>query len=198
MCPDRELLSAYVDGEVPSPWNERVAEHLTTCRSCASVVAGYASLARRLEEAPCPDEAAIVARCRERLELDLGRRGESAHWTEVRGGAWRRSGYAWRRSVSLPLPLAAAAALALLLLAGLSTANLLSSGRAAKPVLAAAEVVPNGAQQVSMDNVLRFLDSQNAQVTVTINLPSETTFSEPGTPVIVRAPRGASKGDGTP
>lgn len=41
-----------------------------------------------------------------------------------------------------------------------------------------------------MDSILRFLDSQNAQVTVTINLPSEATFSQPGNPVIVRAPRG--------
>jgi hypothetical protein len=40
-----------------------------------------------------------------------------------------------------------------------------------------------------MDGILRYLNNQNAQVTLTINLPSEATFSQQGTPVIVRAPK---------
>ena len=35
-----------------------------------------------------------------------------------------------------------------------------------------------------MERILRYLDSQNAQVTLTINLHSETDFGEAGTPVI--------------
>ena len=41
MCPDRGLLSAYVDGEVPSPWKERLAAHLSECPSCAAQAARF-------------------------------------------------------------------------------------------------------------------------------------------------------------
>ncbi|MBU1079772.1 MAG: zf-HC2 domain-containing protein, partial [Spirochaetes bacterium] len=35
MCPDRELLSAWADGEVPSPWRETIDRHVAACESCA-------------------------------------------------------------------------------------------------------------------------------------------------------------------
>ena len=183
MCPDRELLSAYMDGEVPSPWKERIAEHLASCAKCSAVVRDYGSLSENLASAPCPGEAGIVERGRTRFEAELAsraavpRRASLSHFE--RG----------QRMISVPLPLAAAAAIAILALAGLNTVNLIASNHGPKPALATAEVVPHGAQQVSMDDVLHYLDSQNAQLTLTIKLPSEATFNEPGTPVIVRAPR---------
>ncbi|HOX31389.1 MAG TPA: zf-HC2 domain-containing protein [Spirochaetales bacterium] len=187
MCPDRGLLSAYADGEVPSPWNARIAEHVAGCAACGSALERYASLGRRLSSEPLPNEKAIVARGRERLERELAAR--AAGRTAPAFGSLPRAGRAWGRSLSLPLPLAAAAALVLFLLAGLTTANLLAGGREARPALAAAEIAPEGAEQASMERILRYLDSQNAQVTLTINLPSETDFGEAGTPVIVRAPK---------
>ena len=195
MCPDRELLSAYVDGEVPSPWRERIAEHLAGCGACSAAVERYASLGARLREGACPGEADIVARGKIRFDAMLAAAGardsrfEDAAPARPRG---RSAAGLWTRSVSLPLPMAAAAALVLFLLAGLAAAGLLrpNSGRA--PVLASAEVVPNAAHEVSMDSILRYLNTQNAQVTLTINLPSEATFNEPGTPVIVRAPKSGS------
>ena len=33
-CPDSDLFSAYVDGEVPSPWKEKLEVHLETCKEC--------------------------------------------------------------------------------------------------------------------------------------------------------------------
>jgi anti-sigma factor RsiW len=184
MCPDRELLSAYADGEVPSPWNERIADHLASCEACSAVVEEFSCLGGRLRAESCPGESAIVDRGRARLDRELESAARSASWNRP-----RRPGSAWGRSISLPLPLAAAAALALLLFAGLSAASLFRSAPGSSPALASAEVAPNGAHQVSMDGILRYLDSQNAQVTVTIKLPSETTFNEPGNPVIVRAPK---------
>jgi len=190
MCPDRELLSAYADGEVPSPWKERIAEHLASCEACSAAVERYASLGARLRAQACPGEDAIVARVRARLEGALASRpaaGEAGRLLSSFGAA--RPDSSWHRRISLPLPVAAAAAAAILFFAGLAASTLLRPARNAPPTLAAAEVIPSGAQPVSMDGILRYLDSQNAQVTLTINLPSETTFGEPGMPVIVRAPR---------
>ena len=52
MCPDRDLVSAYVDGEVPSPWRERLEEHLASCPNCAALAASYAALGERLRAEP--------------------------------------------------------------------------------------------------------------------------------------------------
>lgn len=192
MCPDRDLLSAYADGEVPSPWKERIAEHLASCGNCAAVVERYESLRARFRADACSGEVAMVERVRARVERDLASRPASPRGSFVPGRvAW--PGTTRGRRVSLPLPLAAAAAAALLFFAGLAAAGLFRPSGSAVPALASAEVIPNGAQEVSMDGILRYLDSQNAQVTLTINLPSETTFGEPGNPVIVRASK-ANKG----
>lgn len=34
-CPDSDLFSAYVDGEVPSPWSEKLEKHIASCSKCA-------------------------------------------------------------------------------------------------------------------------------------------------------------------
>ena len=43
-CPDTSLYSAYVDGEVPSPWKEKLEAHLATCESCRAVERRYRAL----------------------------------------------------------------------------------------------------------------------------------------------------------
>jgi len=34
MCPDPQLLSIYMDGELPSPWKEKMEGHLSECSEC--------------------------------------------------------------------------------------------------------------------------------------------------------------------
>jgi thioredoxin-related protein len=34
MCPDPQLLSIYLDGELPSPWKEKMQEHFAQCPRC--------------------------------------------------------------------------------------------------------------------------------------------------------------------
>jgi len=101
MCPDRELLSAYFDGEVPSPWRERIAEHLASCADCAAVVAGYEELARELKADAAAGEAQALARGRARLEGLLAAPALPSAASSVPSP--------WKRSVRLPLPAAAAA-----------------------------------------------------------------------------------------
>ena len=44
ICPDTSLYSAYVDGEVPSPWKEKLEEHLASCEKCRAVESRYRTL----------------------------------------------------------------------------------------------------------------------------------------------------------
>ncbi|MGL4982969.1 MAG: anti-sigma factor family protein [Treponemataceae bacterium] len=37
-CPNKELLSAYVDGEVSALWNTQIAEHSKECESCSNAI----------------------------------------------------------------------------------------------------------------------------------------------------------------
>ena len=43
-CPDRNLYSAYVDGEVPSPWKEKLEEHLASCEKCRAAESRYRAM----------------------------------------------------------------------------------------------------------------------------------------------------------
>ncbi|HOT62647.1 MAG TPA: zf-HC2 domain-containing protein, partial [Treponemataceae bacterium] len=43
-CPDQDLYSAYVDGEVPSPWKEKLEAHASKCPTCRRAVERFASV----------------------------------------------------------------------------------------------------------------------------------------------------------
>lgn len=199
MCPDRDLISAYVDGEVPSPWSERLEEHLADCHDCAAVAEGYRALGSRLRADQAFDEAASLSRLRSRVELlleDMPAAGSRAS----RGLRLQRSWSALRRQVSLPMPIAAAAALLVLLLAGATTLLALKPARTASIPTASIQTVASGEispvafeannQPASMDELLRYLEARDGQVTLTINLPSGTTFGSSGKPVIMRTNQG--------
>ena len=209
MCPDRDLVSAFVDGEVPSPWRERLEEHLASCAKCASLAAKYTALGERLRAELAADDAASLARGRAKLDALLSSRAEAeVSGMPAVGGATildasRRS---WRRSVSLPLPLAAAAALLAVLLGGSAAMVALRPSRGpAIQAVASGEIAPPSsqarAQPASMDELLRYLDAQGGQVTLTIKLPDETTFGSAGKPVIMRSGqvlRGTTVGGSSP
>ena len=100
-----------------------------------------------------------------------------------------------RRFVSLPLPIAAAAAILVLLLGTATTLLALkpSRGVAAIQTVASGEITPFAteakAQPSSMEELLRYLDARDGQVTLTIKLPTGTTFGSAGKPVIMRSAR---------
>ena len=183
MCPDHDLVSAYVDGEVPSPWREHIEEHLATCKDCAAVAAAYTGLGARLRSVASGDEAESLAHGR--LRLDSLLRDSAAPAKPIAG----------RRFVNLPLPVAAAAAILVLVLGTATTLLALkpSRGTAAIQTVASGEISPLAteakAQPASMDELLRYLDARDGQVTLTIKLPSGTTFGSAGKPVIMRSGR---------
>jgi Putative zinc-finger len=109
MCPDRDLLSAYFDGEIPAPWEREMAAHVAGCRRCASLLEGMQRTRRALAGEEEQDWRAPMERVRRRI---------LAHEP-----AGRSRFAALRRQVSIPLPVAVLAA-ALLLTFGISLAAL--------------------------------------------------------------------------
>jgi len=184
MCPDTELLSAWMDGEVPPPWRDRISAHVDGCEACAKRVSAWKGLSGLLRSSGSFDEAAVVGRIRSRLDDRLGRsQGVEVGPRSGKLGLFRNLA----GKVSLSFPAAAAAALALLLAGGFSGGLLAgSSGLARGERTANANLA--SASSSNMDSLVRYLEAQNAQVSVTIQLPQNASFPASGEPMIVKTP----------
>lgn len=113
ICPDSNLYSALADGEVPSPWKEKLEAHVKSCAACQKRVARYQNLRSLLRNGA---EAMTREKLEEsylkliaRREAALSNHGETRETAEA-GAAkpfLRFPGWA-RASISLPLPALAA------------------------------------------------------------------------------------------
>lgn len=176
MRPDRILLSAYLDGEVPERFVgeiEAAIEHNPEVRADYDELRGLRSLLG--EEVPV-DVAASAER------------SWSVVQERVRDIEPRRD--VWHRRVSLPLPLLAAAATVLLALAGVLAWSLVPAFSPAGNDLARANDVDvtirvDGS---NMEQVLQWLVDKNKLGEVNIQLP-EQRFQIMGEPVLVKPAR---------
>lgn len=173
MCPDREILSALVDGEVPSPWNEKILRHVESCENCSRIVREYRALSGRFAEDSVPDVEAA----------------REAVWTRLAESSRRRRAEPlWRTRFSIPLPLMAAALLAVAVLSTLVVTSRRENNALRMAIFAASELTPSANQTVSMESVLKFLETQDPQVTVTVQLPPGAGSQTYGKPVFMKAP----------
>jgi hypothetical protein len=184
MCPDRQLLSVYLDGELPSPWKEKMETHLGQCPQCGERLETY----RRLF-APAGENAALDASgvmedaAKERVwgALETSLRGKNAE------GRLYQPRRLWRRSVSIPLPAAAAAAVIILgALAALWMRK--PAGNAALPnmIVASEENLAPGVVPVSdMNGVLQYLGGEGD--ILILRLPESRSFISSGEPAIIKA-----------
>jgi hypothetical protein len=178
MCPDRQILSVYLDGELPAPWKEEMEAHLDRCAGCRSKLEQYQRLSAFMTGTPEDFSAA-----RERVWLELGK-AASGHLVRRRGARF------WRQSVAIPLPAVIAAAALLALTFTLAVANL--GSRQAVPVekaiaaginLDVQEIVP----VADMNSFLQYLGSEDSTDFMIIRLPETRSFSNPGQPLIIKA-----------
>ena len=107
MCPDREILSAYLDGEIGPPWEAAIRAHVAECPTCRPVMERLEKTRRVLREAPIGDWQEPMERVRRAILTRVPPLPQPVP--------------AWRRQVSLPLPLALLAAVLLIAL-GVSSA----------------------------------------------------------------------------
>jgi predicted anti-sigma-YlaC factor YlaD len=110
MCPDRQILSAWFDGEIGARWDRAVADHVAGCGSCRARLAALESTRHALSAA-AEDWQVPMERVRRRILIE-------PFLPEARPPAWRRQ-------VALPLPVALFAA-ALVLCMGITLAVVLA------------------------------------------------------------------------
>jgi anti-sigma factor RsiW len=208
MCPDRQILSVYLDGELPSPWKEKMEIHLSKCPQCREQLETYRLISRRLEAdagsvavisagaGTAASETDAVSAARERVWLNIA----------ASAGAGRRiihfpgTGVSafWRRKISLPLPAAAALAAAVAAFVVVFASTWLRQpavipqphNTAAKYVLSdsATGFDLQGTIPVSdMNGVLQYLGDTDAGDFVILRLPESRNFKSSGEPTILKA-----------
>ncbi|MDR3145185.1 MAG: zf-HC2 domain-containing protein [Treponema sp.] len=190
MCPDRQILSLYVDGELPSPWKEKLEDHLASCPGCRAILESWEHLSAELRD---EDEPGRSERVWEGIEARINT-AQTLPSRESSGA--RRLGLPdlWHRRVSLPLPAAAAlAAAAAAFVFVLGSMWLNPPAKAA----AAATGLPFVSMEAGVDftdmpvmdstGLFQYLGSTDSSEIVIIRLPESRSFSSSGEPTIIRA-----------
>lgn len=201
-CPDGKLLSACADGEVPSPWKERIEQHALSCPDCARSLGSYKALSERLAHDALSGENTALEAARSRIAASLGLASTVVRASFPAPAAAtvkllpekrvKREapayGPLWPRRFHIPMPLAAAALALVLFSVGLVVGRLgvKSNGQniaATQKILAS--------QAGTIEDLVKYLDTQSSSQAVTIRLPSEASFSMPGDPILMTTSSGA-------
>ncbi|HNX73297.1 MAG TPA: hypothetical protein PK759_02845 [Spirochaetales bacterium] len=203
MCPDESLLSAYIDGEVPSPWKEKLESHVLDCPTCTVRVSEFRKLDARLQQLKSPDVEAKLAMARERIEADLrfdiadaekSKRVPVLPQTLATGHLDTRYERKARRNGSrravLSMPVLAASVLVLIFAAGLVVGGKMLVNKKPQSLASASGTIQVGSG--SMDSINQYWSSLKSDQGVTITMPSEVSFEPIGDPVIMTYNDGAA------
>ncbi len=189
MCPNPELISAFVDGEVPSPWKDTLERHLGVCAACAAKAGAMRKLG-----------VSLVGVAGETENADSGAKDRvfARLQSNIRISPFRPT--LFNRKVLLPLPVVAAAALVFAVLGF----TLMNSGRSNTELRMAVRktmgAMPVSTAGIGMESILEYLAKQDAGVNITITLPQGSSALNPagnaGDPFIVREADFMSAGSG--
>ena len=191
VCPDRQLLSVYFDGELPSPWKEKMEAHIDGCSACAHRLEEYRRISPGRAAGGEPDAGLEPARERVWQKLEaIEDRVVVDHPSRTAAVRWGRG--VWRRSISIPFPAVAAAAAAIVLLIAVAFLLVLritgSEEMSGMTFASDAEIDAPGVIPVSdMEDVLQYLGSRDNGEIIILRLPESRNFVNYGEPAIIKA-----------
>jgi anti-sigma factor RsiW len=209
MCPDPQFLSIYMDGELPSPWKEKMEAHLSKCSVCKEKFENFTRLQElfkkdtRQVRTIADREAANTERHSEEKPVESIEEAKNRVWHNMEVRLHSRAGRLpfnssgqfhtglWRKRLSIPMPAAAAAAVVLTVLAALwyrGGFNPMSPETAAKTsiILAVEEELPAIIPAADMNSVIQYLGAEKANI-ILLELPPGRNFSRTGDPAIINA-----------
>ncbi|MCX7775736.1 MAG: zf-HC2 domain-containing protein [Spirochaetaceae bacterium] len=182
MCPDESLISAYVDGEVPSPWRERLELHFRQCNHCALRLQAYRNLSEQLKESSHLDNERMeqsLEHLRQRFASELMREqvvaasstrsAMSDHRKRLRS-VWMEA--LMERQVRVPLPVLAASIALMIFFAGLAF-GLFGRAHAPSSLALQARLPINYAG--SIESLANTLVQPDPSQIITVNAPAGVT-----------------------
>ncbi|MDR3304210.1 MAG: zf-HC2 domain-containing protein [Treponema sp.] len=183
MCPDYQILSVYVDGELPSPWKEKMEAHLAVCPRCQKQLADFKSVSLSKVDGAAGNTVIVEASLRatqDRLWQKFERM-ETTHWRYVKQRG------VWQRSVAVPLPAVAAAAAALIAACTFIITRPAVAAPPSHESVAGAHSQSTVVPISDMKEVLQYLGKEDAGDIVIIKLPESKSFSSSGEPALIKA-----------
>ena len=171
MCPDREILSAYLDGEIGPPWDAAIGAHVAACPTCRTVMDRLEKTRRILQAEPAGDWKEPMERVRRAILTRIP--------------PVPRPIPAWRRQVSLPLPLAVLAAV---LLVALGVSSALSFARTSLGFIKVTKAPAGGTEYqfaVPVDKVealLKSVGGGDTSLEAVLTLPKNVKLVPVGVP----------------
>jgi len=189
MCPDPQLLSIYVDDELPSPWDEKMDVHLQECPACREKVENFKQLRELINKDPSAKKTSEeeLLKSKEKIWRSIEEKRRFVPYPRI-----------WQRRISIPLPAAAAAAIiiALIVIFFSRDGQFLNNGFAGKKaapddrsnfILAAEEEIPGMIPAATdLNGVLQYLGADGSEIII-LKLPESKNFSRSGEPAIIRA-----------
>ena len=201
-CPDHQVISLYLDGELPSPWKEKLEAHLEICQECRAVLARYNGIGEYLADVSGDTIKAAQERVWKKLTAPeivvLENTGPGIYKTHGNRISSRRQNV-WNRTITLPLPAAAAVVvivIAFFALLGIKEKTGILSRDSMAVIPDRLQVVGNEHVMVpitgmvpttDMSGVLQYLSGMDNGDFMVIRLPESKSFSRAGEPALINA-----------
>jgi len=203
MCPEPQLLSSYVDGELPSPWKEKMDVHLRDCPACRK----KAENLKQLQELLHKDTGAKkinsteIQASKEKIwrNIETQLRFTPSKTTNRETLRFTPRPRVWQRKISISIPAAAAAAIIIALITMFISGGgrIMNNGFAAQKAnfdeertnfsLAAEEEIPEIIPTATdLNGVLQYLGADSSDIII-LRLPESRNFSRAGEPAIIKA-----------
>ncbi|MBN2440856.1 MAG: hypothetical protein JXJ04_05905 [Spirochaetales bacterium] len=180
MCPDHEILSAFFDGEVLSPWNKQLEKHISTCESCKQKIESYKKVRETLKNDPGPDPSLPMERVWNKIsQLEIKIRPMQKPF--------------WEKKVSLPIPLLAVAATIIICIGFISVFNVMKPHTSTVNIvthkddgsMTEVNIVAKDAEEI--EALLKALENNSASNETIIRLPEGQNEFHVGEPELIRA-----------
>ena len=167
MCIDSQMLSAYLDGELPEPYRTQVEEHLEHCAACRKHLEDMKALDERIRSAEFPEE--LMMRNKDRIFSTL----DSKYFE----GGKKVSFIRRRLEISLPSLITAAAAVVFIFIGGFMFFG--TSSEQTEDILPSFAMQADstnvhyvsdtaGLENYTLEEILQYLDSKGYNVDISI------------------------------
>ena len=184
MCPKDEIISAYIDGEVETPWQDKLKAHFSECSKCAERLREMQSISQLLKQDKEPDFKPVLNRVYKRIYF---------HSSEKRLGSGRRQEKElpfWKRKVYIPMPAAVTLSVVLLILfasffffVGQNNTQMANKGQELYNTQPVQVTVPiEGIEANDLEVLLKLLNNKDFGQEVLMELPEDSQFTVFGEP----------------
>jgi hypothetical protein len=206
MCHNKQFLSIYFDGELSSPWKERMEQHLESCPDCVKSLETYKKTSEFLNDGKAgnsnngvyDDGVMEAAKFRVWEKINVGTRQYSLY------SSYSRPRRLSRLLPNIPGSLTAAAAGALAATALFFVISFITPPETNKNELPEISIdtmeniggipvssdyaldIPEITPTLNMDDVLHYLDNDSSNIVI-IKLPERKKFNNYGKPAFINA-----------